>query len=82
MAECPDIAGHRHDIREKTAEGFHPPPHEVEIDRVLPVSERRLSRWNGNPWAPDGGDDGHTEDDGAAWGLAYWLGVYHGFLPK
>jgi hypothetical protein len=73
---------HRHDVRVKTAEGLHPPAHEVEIDRVLPASERRLTRWNGNPFAPDGGDDGRTEDDGAAWALAYWLGVYHGYLPN
>jgi hypothetical protein len=73
---------HRHDIRMKTAPGVNPlqPGHEAEIDRVLPASERRLSRWNGNPWAPDGGDDGRTEDDGAAWALAYWLGVYHGYV--
>jgi hypothetical protein len=54
----------------------------AELDRVLPASERRLARWNGNPWAPDGGTEGQREDDGAAWALAYWLGIYHGYLPK
>ncbi|HTI50093.1 MAG TPA: hypothetical protein VL475_04050 [Planctomycetaceae bacterium] len=68
---------HRHDVQIKTALGFN---RETEIDRVLPASERRLSRWNGNPFAPDGGSDGQTEDDGAAWSLAYWLGVYHGYV--
>jgi hypothetical protein len=68
---------HRHDVQTKTAIGSN---RETEIDRVLPASERRLARWNSNPFAPDGGSDGRTEDDGAAWSLAYWLGVYHGFV--
>jgi hypothetical protein len=72
---------HRHDIRAKTAPSVDSEPgRSPELDRVLPASERRLARWNGNPWAPDGGDDGRTEDDGAAWALAYWLGVYHGYI--
>lgn len=54
---------------------------QTETDRVLPASERRLARWNGNPWTPDSGGDGRVEDDGAAWALAYWIGVYHGYLP-
>lgn len=53
-----------------------------ETDRVLPASERRLARWNGNPWSPDAGGDGRVEDDGAAWALAYWIGVHHGYLPR
>jgi hypothetical protein len=71
---------HRHDVTMKTAEGRF--RQRFELDRVLPASERRLSRWNGNPFAPDGGSDGRVEDDCAAWALAYWLGVYHGYLPK
>lgn len=53
-----------------------------ELDRVLPASERRLARWNSNPWAADAGGEGRSEDDGAAFALAYWLGVYHGYLPR
>jgi hypothetical protein len=53
-----------------------------QYERVLPASERRLSRWNGNPFEADGGGDGRSEDDGAAWALAYWIGVYHGYLAK
>ncbi len=71
---------HRHDVQFKTGLGVE--GRRAEIDRVLPASERRLARWNGNPWVPDGGSDGRKEDDGAAWALAYWLGVYHGFVPK
>jgi hypothetical protein len=71
---------HRHDVRFKATEGAPRSERRKELDSVLPASERRLSRWNGNPFAPDGGDGGRTEDDGAAWQLAYWLGVYHGYL--
>lgn len=70
----------RHDVRVKTAQETRRT--RPELDRVLPASERRLARWNGNPWTADGGGDGRVEDDGAAWALAYWLGVYHGYVPK
>jgi hypothetical protein len=70
----------RHDVRLKAPTGTRRA--RAELDRVLPASERRLARWNGNPWAPDGGGEGRQEDDGAAWALAYWFGVYHGYLPK
>jgi hypothetical protein len=36
--------------------------------------------WNANPWNADWGGDGRREDDGVAWLVDYWLGVYHGFL--
>jgi len=42
----------------------------------------RLVQGNGNPWAGDGGRDGRVEHDGAAWELAYWIGVYHGYLSE
>lgn len=60
-------------------------PHErnkVQGNRVLPLSERRAWRWNGDPWAPDGGGDGSGEEDAAAWLFPYWLGVYHGYIEK
>jgi hypothetical protein len=70
----------RHDVRIKTAsKGAR---NQQELDRVLPASERPLSRWNGNPFDGDGGGDGRTEHDGAAWLFAYWIGVYHGYLSK
>lgn len=70
----------RHDVRIKTLPNSR--RMRGELDRVLPASERPLERWNGNPWAADGGSGGRSEDDGAAWALAYWVGVYHGYLPK
>ncbi len=44
---------------------------------VLPVSERHVMRWNGDPYALDGGSDGRHRDDGAAILLPYWMGRYH-----
>jgi hypothetical protein len=70
---------HRHDVQLKPAPAGR--RGRAELDRVLPASERRLARWNGNPWEPDGGGAGRQEDDGAAWALAYWIGVYHGYAP-
>lgn len=75
---------HRHDVTIKRAKP--PAKNRLDLDRALPASERPLNRWNGNPFEPDGGGgggkDGRWEDDGAAWTLAYWVGVYHGYLPK
>jgi hypothetical protein len=47
---------------------------------LLPPDERPVMRWNANPFVVDGGNDGRSEDDGAAFLLPYWLGRYHGFL--
>jgi hypothetical protein len=73
---------HRSDVRlKRSGTGASRRERQVETDRVLPASERRIARWNGNPWAPDHGGNVAQEDDGAAWALAYWIGVYHGYLP-
>jgi hypothetical protein len=51
-----------------------------EIRNLLPPDERPVIRWNANPFNPDGGDDGHGEDDGAAFLLPYWMGRYQKLL--
>lgn len=69
----------RHDVTLRTS------PHgrnQIELDRVLPVSERQVWRWNGNPWAPDGGNGGISEEDAMSWLLPYWMGRYHGFIGR
>lgn len=48
--------------------------------RVLPVSERRVMRWNGDPYELDGGSGGRTRDDGTFILLPYWMGRYHRFV--
>jgi len=69
---------HRHDVSVRTVTGFH--RHNTQLDRVLSPAERTQARWNANPWIADWGGDGRREDDGVAWTVAYWLGVYHGYL--
>ncbi|MBX3413618.1 MAG: hypothetical protein KF708_13085 [Pirellulales bacterium] len=47
---------------------------------VLPIAERRVMRWNGDPYELDAGGDGRSRDDGAFIVLPYWMGRYHRFL--
>ncbi len=51
-----------------------------ELQGVVPLSarERRVARWNRNPYALDGGANGAVEEDGGAWLFAYWLSRRHG----
>ncbi|HTE20962.1 MAG TPA: hypothetical protein VK689_21565, partial [Armatimonadota bacterium] len=70
---------HRHDVTVRTREGEGQT--RVETTRVLPPSERRLMRWNGNPYQCDGGSpDGAAEEDGSAWLLPYWMARHHGLI--
>jgi len=52
----------------------------VQTSRLLPPDERRVMKWNGNPFQLDDVGSGRGEDDGAFFLLPYWLGRYHGFL--
>lgn len=47
---------------------------------VLPIAERPLMRWNGDPFELDQGGDGRRRDDGTFVLLPYWMGRYHRFL--
>lgn len=49
---------------------------------VLPIAERPLMRWNGDPYQLDGGNGGATRDDGSFILLPYWMGRYHRFLDQ
>jgi hypothetical protein len=44
---------------------------------VLPYDELPISKWNGNPYRVDGGNDGRSEGDGVYFLLPYWMGRYH-----
>lgn len=70
---------HRHDI---TLRSNPLERNQNQADRVLPLSERRVMRWNGDPFRPDNGGDSRSEEDGTAFLLPYWLGVYHGYIGK
>jgi hypothetical protein len=54
----------------------------TELTAVLPPDERAVSKWNGNPYRPDGGDGGNAEDDGAYFLLPYWMGRYSGWIME
>jgi hypothetical protein len=43
---------------------------------LLSPSERRVMRWNGNPFVLDGGDGGHSELAGDEFLLPYWMARY------
>jgi hypothetical protein len=49
---------------------------------VLPYDELPMSKWNGNPYRLDGGNEGRSEDDGAYFLLPYWLGRYHKLIEE
>ncbi len=49
---------------------------------VLPYDELPVMKWNGNPFTPDGGNGGHSEDDGAFFLLPYWMGRYHKLINE
>jgi hypothetical protein len=51
-----------------------------QLTEVLPPDERPVGKWNSNPYRPDGGDGGRSEDDGAYFLLPYWMGCYHAWL--
>jgi hypothetical protein len=70
---------HRSDVTARAALGVH---EQAEITRALSPAERHQQRWNGDPYEPDGGHDGMMEDDGGAWLVSYWMGVYHGYIPR
>jgi hypothetical protein len=67
----------RHDVKFRSARGVKL----KEIDTVLPVSERQAWKWNSNPWAPDGGGAGRSEEDPTAYLLPYWMGRYYRLIP-
>lgn len=56
----------------------------LQIDRMLPASERGVMRWDKNPWAVISGDfsdaEGRLESCGVFWLLPYWMGRYCGFI--
>lgn len=70
---------HRNDVAIRVAPGGS--RNHMEIDRVLPASERETHRWNSNPYDPDGGNPA-AEEDGTAFLLPYWMGRYHRIISE
>jgi len=62
---------HRQDLT-RLAKNFR----RQEIAELLPPDERRMTRWNGQPFVQDGGSGGHVEFGGDEYLLPYWMGRY------
>ncbi len=50
--------------------------------KVLAVDERHFHHWNHDPWQLDCAGDGRSLANGAVYTLAYYLGLYHGFIAR
>lgn len=48
--------------------------------QLLPPGERRMTRWNSQPFIPDGGNGGRTEYGGDEFLLPYWMGRHLGVI--
>ena len=42
---------------------------------MLPIAERHVMKWNGDPYQLDHGGDGRARDDGTFILLPYWMGA-------
>jgi hypothetical protein len=47
-----------------------------QLKELLSPDERAVAKWNSNPFIPDGGSGGGSEDDGGYCLLPYWMGRY------
>jgi hypothetical protein len=50
--------------------------------KVLPVDERHFNHWNTDPYRLNMGGDGRGLGSGAVYTLAYYMGLYHGFIKE
>ncbi|MFM1941972.1 MAG: hypothetical protein RI897_954 [Verrucomicrobiota bacterium] len=62
----------------------HPLPDPLQLNRMLPPSERGVMRWDKNPWETTSGDfgdpQGHLESSGVFWLLPYWMARYNNLI--
>ncbi len=68
---------HRQDLRMVAESDRHG---EKTADRVLAPDERRMHKWNGNPYVADEKGNGESEEAPTFFLLPYWMGRYHGYL--
>ena len=71
------INSHRADIEIATEE---PGVKEIQSVIPLPADERRMMKWNGNPYSLDYAGGGRAEEDPTIFLLPYWMGRYHGLI--
>ncbi len=53
---------------------------DLQVDRLLPPSERSVCKWDSNPYRAVHGSVGHSESSGVHWLLPYWMGRYYGII--
>jgi hypothetical protein len=53
---------------------------DIQVDRLLPPSERGIGKWDKNPYLAVEGSGGNSESSGVYWLLPYWLGRYYGII--
>ena len=51
-----------------------------QVKTLLAPDERRIMKWNGNPFIPTNGGNPKAEEPGTVFNFPYWLGRYYGFL--
>jgi len=49
---------------------------------VLPIDERQSLSWSEDTWALNTGGNGHRLRDGCPFLLAYYMGLYHGYIEE
>ncbi len=52
----------------------------LQLVRLPAPDERPMSKWNNNPYVPDGGSNGSDEEAGTMFLLPYWMGRHHGWV--
>lgn len=52
----------------------------LQVDRLLPPSQRAIIQWDGNPFHLRNGHGGMVECSAAYWLLPYWLARYQGII--
>ncbi len=53
---------------------------DLQVDRLLPPSERGLNKWDDNPYRAVQGAGGFSESSSVHWLLPYWMGRYYGII--
>jgi hypothetical protein len=53
---------------------------DLQVDRLLPPSERGVCKWDSNPYQAVRGNGGYAESSSVHWLLPYWMGRYYGFI--
>ena len=71
------INSHRSDIEIAAEE---PGIQEKQSVVPLPVDERRMMKWNGNPYTLNYVGRGGAEEDPTIFLLPYWRGRFHGLI--